>query len=188
MQQKEIRDKVENLIRMNQTFSGTRQEFKALDLAPIFDQFFTPEAKNIIQNHRTNDIIHQWNRVISDNKYLGTEACALGYLLDRLDLKNYADFQQCNYVRDISRVEYFGYTCDRVDLVDAALSLVSFFNDLASRNLIRAVMTPLLSIELVDGRCVVVSYVAIDQPNEALVQSTYGHLIFKEGGIPSEFK
>jgi hypothetical protein len=68
------------------------------------------------------------------------------------------------------------------------MNLVNFINDLASKNLIRGILTPLMSLELVGGKIVIVSYIAVDQPNEALVQSLYGTLEFKEGGIPPEFK
>jgi hypothetical protein len=59
-------------------------------------------------------------------------------------------------------------------------------NSLASQNLIRAVLAPLTAVDLIGGKVVVVSYIAVDQPNEALVQSMYGSLQFQEGGIPPE--
>jgi hypothetical protein len=189
MTQKEIRDQVENLIRMSRISNTVApQEFKAVDLVPIMTPYFNAAAQNVLQNQKCNSTLVQWNRQVSNSKYEGPQAYALGEFLGKLKIKSNEDLFQSNYVREVSQVKYYGHCTTPDRLADAALVMVGMINDLATKGLIRAVLAPLMSIELVGGKVVVVSYIAIDQPNEALVQSMYGSLSFQEGGIPPEFK
>lgn len=190
MNQKEIRDQVENLIRMNritETVLST-PKMSALDLVPIFHDQFTPEAQNVLLNQKTTNLIVQWNRQVGTSSISGPEAYKLADFLEKFKIKSYSDLQSSNYVREYSKVSFYGQTVERSRLVDATMVLVNFINDLASKNLIRAVLAPLMSIELADGRFAIVSYIAVDQPNEPLVQSMYGSLSFAEGSVPPEFK
>lgn len=188
MTQKEIRDQIENMIRMNRISNEVVNEpqFKVMDLLPLTDSLLNADAKNLILNHKTYSTVHQWNRKVDDNKYKGEQAYALGELLGKLNVPNYESLQLCNYVREVSLVKYYGVTTSLAKVGEATLKMVNMLNDLASRNLIRAVLAPLMSIELIGGKIVVVSYIAVDKPNEALVQSLYGALQFQEGGVPSE--
>ncbi len=188
MTQKEIRDQIENMIRMNRISSAVVNEsqFKAMDLLPFVDSLLNADAKNLILNHKTYSTIHQWNRKVDDNKYKGEQAYALGEFLGKLNISNYETLQLCNYVREVSQVKYYGVTATLEKVGEATIKMVNMLNDLASRNLVRAVLAPLMSVELVGGKIVVVSYIAVDKPNEALVQSLYGALQFQEGGVPLE--
>ena len=188
MNQKEIRDQVEDLIRMKQTFNTSAPALPSIDLQPILDSYYSSDAQNILNNNRTQSLIHQWNRQVGNGLFEGKHVGQLGIVLGKLGIKSYKDLFISNFIPEVSMVSFFGYTTKRSKLIDASLSLINFFNDLASKNLIRAVLNPLTAIELADGRFAVISYIAVDQPNEALVQSMYGHLEFKEGGLPPEFK
>lgn len=188
MNQKEIRDQVENLIRMKKTVSAVTQIHTALDLAPVVGNMFNTEAKDIIINHKTDSLLHQWNRQLNDCKFESKQAYSLGEFLGKLKIASHSDLFASNYVRECSQVKFFGVTAERDRVGEATIHMVSFFNDLASKGLIRAVLAPLTSIELVDGKIVIVSYIAIDQPNEAIVQSLYKQIEFLEGGLPPEFK
>lgn len=163
---------------MNKTFN---------DLAPIVDQLYNADAKDVIKNKKTTHLVHQWNRQINNNKYEGEQAHALAKLLEKFNIKSSDDLKVSNYIRDCSKVQFFGHTTDRTKVGEVAVHMVNFFNDLASKGLIRAVLAPLTSVELVDGRIILVSYIAIDQPNEAIVQSIYGSMQFQEGTLPPEF-
>lgn len=187
MTQKEIRDQVENLIRMNKTFSNLQNTICSKDLTSTVYSLFNAEAQNLIQNHKTTSLIHQWNRQTGNSQFEGDVAHSLGKLLEKLNIKSFADLFASNYVREVSKVQYFGHIAELNKVGAAAISMVNFFNDLASKGLIRAVLTPLTSVELVGGKIVLVSYVAIDQQNEAVVQSIYGSMQFIEGGLPPEF-
>lgn len=190
MTQKEIRDQIENLIRMGKTISTVApQELRAMDLVPVVHNLYSQDSLNLINNNKTLSLLHQWNRQLpGSSPFEGTQAYKLGEFVGRLGLKSYETLLVSNYIREVSKVQYFGLTASPNKVGEAAIKLVNFFNDLASKNLIRAVLAPLMSIELVGGNIVLVSYIAIDQPNEALVQSMYGHFQFKEGGIPPELK
>jgi len=154
-------------------------QFKAIDLVPFVDSHLNVDAKDIIQNHKTFSVCHQWNEKTSDNKYEGPEANALGELLKKLQVDNYEALQVSNYTRKISLVRYYGVTTELARVGEAALKMVNMFNDLATKGLIRAVLAPFMLVELVGGKIVIVSYIAVDQPNEALVQSMYGSLSLK---------
>lgn len=164
------------------------QELKCIDLYPLMSQYFNTEAQNIIQNHKTSSTLVQWNKQVGNSKYEGEHVQRLGTFLNKIQINTWEDLFVSNYVREVSQVKYYGHTVERHKVAEAALSLINFFNDLASKGLIRAVLTPLMSLELVGGKIVIVSYLAVDQPNEALVQSMYGALEFREGGLPPEFK
>jgi hypothetical protein len=189
MTQKEIRDQVENLILMSRISKQfAPQEFKTINLVPIMNSYFNVEAMNAIVNKKINSLVVQWNRQVGNNKFEGTEAHSVGNLLNKFRIRSYEDLLVSNYIREHSIVRYYGLTTTFDRVATATLVLVDFINDLASKNLIRGILTPLIALELVDGKFAIVSYIAVDQSNEALVQSMYGSLEFKEGAIPSEFK
>lgn len=188
MTQKEIRDQVENLIRMNKIIDIVApQEFKALDLVPIMSPYLNMEVQDLIKNKKCHTTIVQWNRKVGGSEYEGQEAYALGLLLDKLKIRSYEDLLKSNIVRELSYVRYYGRCTTPDKVADVALLMTNMLNDLASKNLIRAVLAPLMSIQLVGGKVAIVSYIAVDQPNEALVQSMYGSLQFQEGAVPPEF-
>lgn len=188
MTQKEIRDQVENMIRMSRISEQVLgvPQFKSIHLLPYVDAHLNYDAKNIIQNHKTNNMVHQWDEKVGDNKYEGKAAYALGELLGKFELPSYHTLQTYNVIRRISMVRCYGITTDLSRVGEASLKLVAMFNDLASQSLIRAVLASFILVELVGGKIAIVSYIAVDQPNEALVQSMYGSLEFQEGGIPPE--
>lgn len=190
MNQQEIRNQVENLIRMNRISNQLTSppEFKILDLVPLFTPHFTQAGLDAIKNQRVQTTLVQWNRQVGNSKYEGEHAASLGKLLGKLKIKSYEDLFASNYVREVSQVKYYGQTVEPSKVADAALVMVNFINDLASKNLIRGILAPLTALELVGGKIVIVSYIAVDQPNEALVQSMYGNLEFKEGAVPPEYK
>lgn len=181
---------MESLTKTNQTSQTTSinlEKFEALDLTSTFINFFNNEAQNIIANHKATHLVHQWNEHMSNSKFEGPETHKLADLLTKIKLKEVDDLYVSNYVRRISVVHFFGWTVEESKLTDAILDLVNMVNDLCSKSLIRAMMSPLLSIKLADGKYVVVSYFAIDQANESLVKSMY-HCSFKEGAMPPELK
>lgn len=191
MTQKEIRDQVENLIQTKQTFKSTSSyPISSVDLHGIMLPYYNAEALNLIQNNKTHGLVHEWNRKVSDFKFEGYEASMLGSLLSKFKIKSWEDLCQSSYVREVSMVRFFGCKANKDKVSNAALFMVNVFNDLASKSLIRAVLTPLVSIELqADNTFVLVTYIAVDKQNESLVQSLYGHLEFKDGGVPAmEFK
>lgn len=173
----------------SQTITTTSDpRFDALDLLPIFCNLFNSEAKAVIHQHRTNSTVHQWNRQTGSNKYSGSEAYGLGNFLFKFKIKSFSDLFVSNYVRECSLVYYFGWTVEEGKLTEAVLDLVNMFNELAIDDKIRAVLTPLTSIKLANGKYIVLSYFAVDQANVPFVQSKCGGRQFNEGGLPQEYK
>jgi len=163
--------------------SLSTQSFYSTDLYPAFQPLFTPEAITVL-NNKTYNTVHQYNLQIGRFDFSTLEP-----LLSNLKIKSAYGIGG-NFVRKFALTNYFGYTTTEDKLAAATVDLIGKINDMASNKHIIATMTPLSVIELANAapphkRFVVVSYLAIDQAHQAIVESTYP--TFKEGTMPLEF-
>lgn len=158
----------------------------------LFSQYshkFNSDALSVL-NIKTNGLIHQYNEWTTP---WGEHLYAVSELLALLGIKA-AYHNPVQYVRNIARVHYFGFTCHPSQIDEATNKLVSIINDMSSSKWVIASMYNLGSIELgklnpadPDKVCVF-SYLAVKHNHETDVQNTYGWATFQEGGLPPEFK
>lgn len=116
-------------------------------------------------------------------------------LLALLGLKSCQDNPCIKFFdRKYAMVQCFGFTCDYADADDAAKRLITIINDMAASKWVVASLYNIGRFDLngangqPDGRCCIVSYLAVPAEREADVKSTYGWLQFPEGGLPPRFK
>lgn len=191
MTQREIRKQIQQLIATNQISEPailSIPEFEVTDLYPVMYQHFNVEAIKAL-SVQTHNVIHQYN------KFHPGEAPKynLGNLLEKLSISDGSLLMNNTYTREAAKVLYFGFVASKDKVGEAALSLIAEINKLATTNAILASLSKLNLIKIYRMETdtydyVIVSYLAIDQQYESLVQSQYSHCMFEEGGLPPEFK
>ncbi len=159
------------------------------DLFPQYQHKFNADALQVFKT-KTNNLIHQYNDWSSPG---GEHAYALVELLALLGIKS-AINNPVQYVRSISVVQHFGFTCHPSRVDDAIDKISSAVNDMASSKWINASMYNLGLIQLGKlnptdpDRVCVFSYVAVKHAHEMDVETVYGWMKFKEGAVPPELK
>lgn len=153
---------------------------------------FNSEALKVFQT-QTNSMLYQYNE--STNKY--PEFYNTIELLGLLGLKSaYQNPLEGTFRREIARVFYFGFTCQKGQEQGARMKLIRAINDMAASGWLKASLCNLGSMELgtnplfpsIKDRVAVFSYVAVKHDCEGHVENTYANYMFPEGGLPPEFK
>lgn len=153
---------------------------------------FHPAALEVFKT-QTPHMIYQYND--SDHPY--PEFYDTIELLGLLGLKSaYHNPLEGTFTRKIAVVQHFGFVCDKKDIDKARRKVINIVNDMAASGWLKASLCNLGSMELavnpmfpsIKNRVAVFSYVAIKHDCERYVKDLYGNAMFKEGGMPPEFK
>jgi hypothetical protein len=157
------------------------------DIYPTLRPYFTAEAAKALHNKSLNQL-HQYNDEVG---HLG-----LAELLSKLKIKSAKkaiDSGLAGYVRRAVVCSYFGGACEYRNVGRVAMKLINMINDLASKNFIKATLSPLSIIKLAIGnpydkqKYVLVSYIHLLPEADQYVKDHYSDLSIQESEMPREF-